>query len=119
MAINYDKVSKQLDEEKKREDFPPAWNHKEAGNKIAGKILVLEFDRPTTSGVSDTIHIMEIDGQGQDGKETFNEKKTVFMSEVLRKEVQRMNFAVGDNIGIKALGKPKGKNYYNYNVIRV
>jgi hypothetical protein len=97
-----------LDEEQNApEEFSETWDNKTPGNTISGFITRKQFDIETELGTSDLIEVEKKDGT----------KNTVWMPKVLKSKVITLGLDIGDAIAIRALGKPKGKKYYNFVVV--
>ena len=92
-------------------EYPEAWDSKTFGNKITGTVKRIVFDIPT-SGFTGSGNLLEL--EQPDGT-----MRSVWLPIVLKKTIERMNIKEGDKIGIKALGKPKGKRYYDFKVVKI
>jgi hypothetical protein len=94
---------------KARGEFPEEWRPEKAGEIIVGKV--------------DRIEEAEYDYHGEKRKAKVAElttaagARTVWLSRaVLAKEFERKGVKVGDTVAIKFLGKPEGKDYFDYAV---
>jgi len=87
-------------------DFPEVWNPK-TGDSLIG--TVVRIAEPMTSvGQRKVIEL-------QDGK---GKMHSLWMRQVLQSEFERQDVKEGDLVGIKFLGKVKGKRYFGYRVVK-
>ena len=97
-------------------EYPESWNYRIPGNVIIGKIVNRSNGIVTPLGTSDLI---EIEATNINGKELAKaETRTVWLTKVLKTEIERLKIDIGDGIGLKALGKRPGKRYYDFVVLK-
>lgn len=104
-------LSKMLEQPKEKRELPPIWNIREQGSKIVGIVKELIYGMPVKSEYSETADVVVI--------ETLEGEKSIFLPFVLKNEMQRMNIQSGDKIGIECLGKPVGKQYYDFKIVKL
>jgi len=105
-----EEVKKKLEEEEKRQQrqLLPIFEFKNVGDTLIGKVLAI---RTVNTKVGQR-KLMEI--------HTSNGDYAIWLShKVLEEELRRKDVREGDFIGIKFLGKPEGKSYYAYVVVKL
>ena len=106
----FEEIEQKLESEEPTE-YPEAWDSKKEGNKITGTVKRIVLGIPTSgfTGTGDLLELEQPDGT----------RRSIWLPTVLKKTIERMNIKEEDRIGIKALGKMKGKRYYNFKVVKV
>jgi len=105
---------KKLDAPESEKPKHPVWDHKTKDNVIIGTVKDILLNIPTPNNqYSDTTDFAVV------VDEEANTFLTVFLTQkVLKDKWAKLNINTGDQIAIKALGKPEGKDYYDFEIIR-
>lgn len=97
-------IEKRLDEEV---EYPETWQPK-IGEKLICRVVAIR--EPMTS--VGQRKVLEV--------ETANGKKyTIWMRKVIESEIENKGIKVGDLIGMKYMGIPKGKRYHSYKIVKL
>ena len=109
MKVLEEQIKKKLEEEAQvQRELLPIYTFSKEGDTLIGKVLSIRQVN-TRVGPRKLLEIRTSDGD-----------YAVWLShKVLEEELQRKEVKAGDFIGIKFLGRPKGKRYYLYSVVKI
>lgn len=94
--------------------FPETFDIKPAGARITGIVKRVALGIPTpNSGYNKVGDVIEIE-KLSDGK-----RVGIWLPTVLRSHVVRMDIKEGDKVGIVSVGKPEGKQYVDFRVVKL